>query len=207
MLFTLRVRVKAIGAGDLAIPVGFGHQGAVAVQEVGGLGAAALGDALADSAAKGVVAVAYGGAALAQLAQTFGSVVAEGSRALGVGFFLGVALRGVADLGVYGRGGAEGRGLGVLNELVVCVVAPGTSLVGAAGAVADCVVAVLFLGQAFGLQGLVWGSLGKAPQRVIPIVGSTRVAVNAGDVPGQVVLVTASFRYRRTSAARSCAAR
>ena len=59
-----------------------------------------------------------------------------------------MSLRGEADAGVCGRCAAEGFGAGVLQELVVCVVAPGPGLVAAAGAVANWVVAVLFLGQA-----------------------------------------------------------
>ena len=57
--------VEAVGLGGLPCFVGLGHQGLVAVEEVGGHGGAALRDALGDSSAEGVVAVAGVGAGLA----------------------------------------------------------------------------------------------------------------------------------------------
>ena len=100
-----------------------------------------------------------------------------------------MSLCGEADAGVCGRCTAEGCGAGVPGELVVCVVAPGPGLVAAAGAVAHRVVAVLLLRQAQAFEVVVWCGLGEAAELVVAVLGSAQVAVDLGDVVGQVVLV------------------
>ena len=123
--------------------------------------------------------------------EAFGGVVGVVLFAAGAGFLLGVALRGVAHLRVDWRGLAEGGGLGVRGELVVGVVGPGAGLVGARGAVAEGVVAVLLAGQAQRLQGVVGGGGGEAVELVVGVAGFAQFALDVGDVAGRVVLVEA----------------
>ena len=106
---------------------------------------------------------------------------------LAAGFLLGMALGGVADLGVDGlHARAEGLEVRVLGELVVTVVAPSAALVAAGGAVVDLVVAVLLTGQAQGLQVLIGLGTGQAAQLVIAVVGLPQIAFDLGDVAGLV---------------------
>lgn len=173
----MRNGVEAIRAGDGAAVVGLCHEGAVAVEVVGGLAGLSFTDGLGDSSPEGVVAVADGGAgsagrALADFAQALGSVVAVCALPGGAAFLLSVALGGVADAGWLG-GAARDAGIDgarVLGELVVGVVDPGSRLVGTAGAVAGCVVAILFAGQAFELQHVVRGGLGQTVEMVVGIL-------------------------------------
>ena len=108
----VRVGVESIGFGDLPCFVGFGQQGAVAIEVVGGLAAWPLGDGLGNSAPEGVVAVADReaccvagccGAALGDFNQPLGGVVAVVSLPAGAAFAFGVALRGVAEAGLLFR--------------------------------------------------------------------------------------------------------
>ena len=82
-----------------------------------------------------------------------------------------VPLRRVAHLRFHARVALKGRCGRVLRHLVVGVVGPRSGLVGAAQAVACGVVAVGLLGQAQGLQCLVWLGLAQAVQRVVAIAG------------------------------------
>lgn len=182
--FSLGVGIEAVGAGDLPIIARFCHQGAFPIQVVGGAGAAPLGNAFADPAPKGVVAVAHRGVALAELAQAFAGVVLVAALPTGPCLLAGVALRRVADVGLLrlAAGDAEVEGARVAGELVVRVVEPGAGLVGAVGAVACCVVAVASWRQALGLQGVVWAGLGQAAQAVVAVGDGTGVAVDLADV-------------------------
>ena len=80
-------------------------------------------------------------------------------------------LRGEAHAGVCGGCAAEGGGVGVLGQLVVCVVAPGPGLVAAAGAVAHGVVAVLLLRQAQAFEVVVGAGLGEAAELIVAVLG------------------------------------
>ena len=101
---------------------------------------------------------------------------------------LRVALRGVAHLGVGCWHLAKWLGIGVAGELVGFVVAPHARLVPAGGAVADCVVAVGFLGQA---QGFVGFGLCEAAWPVVGVAGLAQFALYLRDVACGIVVVVA----------------
>ena len=98
-------------------------------------------------------------------------------------------LRRVTHQGFYRRGRAEWRGLRILDDLVVLVVAPPSRLVGAECAVAHCVVAIQFVGQSEVLQVQVGLCFGQSVQIVIPVAGRSQITVDLRDVACNVVLV------------------
>ena len=163
--------VEAVRFGELTFAVRLCQQAGVAVQKVrsGAGGCAVCG--FADSSPEWVVLVAGRLPVLAGFDQAFCGVVAVGSLPGRAFFFLGVALRGVAYAGVCGCCAAEGCGAGVLGELVVCVVAPRSWLVAAAGAVAHRVVAVLLLRQAQAFEVVVGAGLGEAAELIVAVLG------------------------------------
>ena len=173
----LRVGVEPIRSGEPAFFIGFGHQGAFAVDVVGGAACCALRDSLGNSSPKGVVAVLDGEAicAVPDFAESACCVVAPVSFPACAGFLDEVAQRVVAGADLFGlallRGGVFVERTGVLQQLVGFVVGPRSGLVGAAQAVACGVPAVGLLGQAQGLQCLVWIGLAQAVQRVVAIAG------------------------------------
>ena len=137
-----------------------------------------LPDGLGDPSPKGVMPVAGFDLrpALALLCagisdQPFGCVVFILFALEHVAFLLRVPLRRVAHLRFHARVALKGRCGRVLRHLVVGVVGPRSGLVGAAQAVACGIVAVGLLGQAQGLQCLVWLGLAQAVQRVVVIAG------------------------------------
>ena len=169
----LRVGVESVRPGDPPFFIGFGHQGAFAVDVVGGAACCALRDSLGNSSPKGVVAVLDGEAICAVLdfAESACCVVAPVSFPVCAGFLDEVAQRVVAGADLFGlallRGGVFVERPGVLQQLVGFVVGPRSGLVGAAQAVACGVPAVGFVWQAFVLQRLLWLCLGEAAQAVV----------------------------------------
>ena len=103
--------VESVRSGDPAFFISFGHQGAFAVDVVGGAACCALRDSLGNSSPKGVVAVLDGEAICAVLdfAESACCVVAPVSFPACAGFLDEVTQRVVAGAGLFGlallRGG------------------------------------------------------------------------------------------------------
>ena len=135
-------RVPAISLAHLSLSVCFRHESCIAVQVVSRLVYCTLLATLGNAPPHGVVTVSRGLPALADLNQPLRRVVAVRSLCLPAGFPFGMPLHRIAHLGFHRCACAERCGLGVLDELVVLVVAPDTGLVLAAGAIAHGVVAV-----------------------------------------------------------------
>ena len=157
------VGLPAVSLFKFACVAQFGNEALLAVEVPGGFGWCGL----ADAPALGVVAVFR---AVAQVVFDFDQpvccVVAVGAGLATHGLGLQVAVGVVAQADLVG-------GIAPLQQLVFWVVGPGSRLVGAAGAVACCVIGVGLHGQA-GLQGCGWGGAGEVACLV----------VGAGEVSG-----------------------